>query len=190
MPSRLRAALVLLLTVGLLAFFLRGVDLGGVWEATRHADGRLLAVAIGVTMLTYALRALRWQYLLAPIGPTRFSTAFRTTVIGFAASFVLPARPGEVLRPYLLARHDGLPPTAAFATVILERLLDLVTVLLLFGLFVLLVDPASLSGEPALYRRGPPGGPPPAPAPGAGLGWVFLAAGPPPRAFGRGLPSS
>ena len=41
-------------------------------------------------MLTYTLRAFRWQYLLAPIGPTHFSTAFRTTVIGFAASFLLP----------------------------------------------------------------------------------------------------
>jgi hypothetical protein len=74
-------------------------------------------------------------------------------VIGFAASFLLPARPGEVLRPYLLARREGLPPTAAFATIILERLLDLVTVLLLFGVFVLVVDPASLSGDPALYGR-------------------------------------
>src|SRR5216684_9047660 len=112
MSSRLRAVLVLLLTVGLLGFFLYGVDLGGAWNATRHADGRLLLVGVFVTMLTYVLRAVRWQYLLAPIGPTRFSTAFRTTVMGFAASFLLPARPGEVLRPYLLARHEGLPPTA------------------------------------------------------------------------------
>ena len=181
MPSRLRAALVLVLTIGLLAFFLRGVDVGRVWEATRHADGRLLAVGIVVTMLTYALRAIRWQYLLAPIGATRFSTAFRTTVIGFAASFLLPARPGEVLRPYLLARHEGLPPTAAFATVILERLLDLVTVLLLFGLFVLLVDPASLSGDPAMYGRVKTGGLLAAAASVAGLAVFFVLAGHPER---------
>jgi uncharacterized protein (TIRG00374 family) len=181
MPSRLRAALVLALTIGLLAFFLRGVEFGRVWEATRHADGRPLVVGIFVTMLTYALRAVRWQYLLAPIGPTRFSTAFRTTVIGFAASFLLPARPGEVLRPYLLARHEGLPPTAAFATVILERLLDLVTVLLLFGLFVLLVDPASLSGDPAMYGRVKAGGLLAAAASLAGLAVFFVLAGHPER---------
>src|SRR6266567_5144853 len=126
MRSRLRTALVLALTIGLLAFFLRGVDLGGVWAATRHADARLLVLAVCVTLTTYALRAFRWQYLLAAIGPTHFLTAFRTTVIGFSASFLLPARPGEILRPYLLARREGLPPTAAFATIILERLLDLV----------------------------------------------------------------
>src|SRR5215813_11000797 len=158
MPSRLRAALVLVLTVGLLTFFLRGVDLHAVWTETRHADGWLLLLAVCLTLLTYTLRAFRWQYLLAPIGPTRFSTAFQTTVIGFAASFLLPARAGEVLRPYLLARREGLPPTACFATIILERLLDLVTVLLLFGAFVVLVAPASLSGDPVLYARVKAGG--------------------------------
>src|SRR5262249_60493408 len=127
-----------------------------------------LFLGVCVTMMTYALRAFRWQSLLAPIGPARFATAFRTTVIGFGARFLLPARPGEVLRPYLLARREGLPPTACFATILLERLLDLVTVLLLFGVFVVLVDPASLAGDPAMYapvttgaapspRRPPPG---------------------------------
>ncbi len=181
MPSRLRAALVLILTIGLLAFVFRGADPGRVWEATRHADGRLLVVGVFATMLTYALRAARWQYLLAPIGPTRFATAFRTTVIGFAASFLLPARPGEVLRPYLLARDEGLPPTAAFATVILERLVDLVTVLLLFGLFVLLIDPRSLSGDPALYGRVKAGGLLAAAASVTGLAVFFLLAGHPER---------
>jgi len=181
MTSRLRAALVLVLTAGLLAFFLRGVDLGAVWAETRHADGRLLALAVCLNMTTYALRAFRWQYLLASIGPTRFSIAFQTTVIGFAASFLLPARPGEVLRPYLLARRENLPPTAAFATIILERLLDLVTVLVLFGVFVLVVDPATLSGDPALYGRVKTGGLVAASGAVAGLVVFFFLAGHPER---------
>src|SRR5258708_5251311 len=185
MPSRLRAALVLILTIGLLAFVFRGADPGRVWEATRHAEGGVLVVGVFATMLTYALRAARWQYLLAPIGAPRFSTAFRTAVMGCAASFLLPARPGEVLRPYLLARHEGLPPTAAFATVILERLLDLVTVLLLFGLFVLLIDPRSLSGDPALYCRVKAGGLLGAGAAGTGLCRFFPRARHPQRRGGR-----
>ena len=60
-------------------------------------------------------------------------TPSRTTVIGFAASALLPARAGEVLRPYLLARRERLNAAAAFATIMLERLLDLATVLLLFS---------------------------------------------------------
>ncbi|HEY2432996.1 MAG TPA: lysylphosphatidylglycerol synthase transmembrane domain-containing protein [Vicinamibacterales bacterium] len=179
MRSRLRAVIVVLLTVGLLAYFLHGVPFGEVWSRTREADPRLLATAVAVTMMTYMLRAFRWQYLLAPIGPTRFTVAFQTTVIGFAASFLLPGRPGEVLRPYLLAKREGLPPTAAFATIILERLLDLVTVLMLFGLFVVAVDPASLSGDPALYARVKVGGLIAAGASVAGLIVFFFLAGHP-----------
>ncbi len=179
MRSRLRAAVVLLLTVGLLAFFLRGVNLAEVWEKTREADARLLVAGVCVTLMTYVLRAFRWQYLLAPIGRTRFSTAFPTTVMGFAASFLLPGRPGEVLRPYLLAKRENLPATACFATVILERLLDLITVLLLFGVFVLLVDPASLTGDPAMYGKVKTGGLVAAAASLAGLVVFFFLAGHP-----------
>ena len=181
MSSRLRTGLVLLLTIGLLAYFLHGVDLRAVWAETRRADGPSLVFAIGLVLATYALRALRWQYLLAPIGRTHFMNAYRTTVIGFAASFLLPARAGEVLRPYLLARREQLSPTAAFATIILERLLDLVTVLLLFGLFVVLVDPASLSGDPSMYARVKMGGLMAAGASIVGLGVLFALAGHPER---------
>ncbi len=107
------------------------------WAETRRANPMPLVLALVMTAVSYAVRAFRWQYLLAPIGATRFATAFRTTVIGFAATFLLPARAGEVIRPYLLARREGLNATAAFATIILERLLDLLVVLLLFAGFVL-----------------------------------------------------
>jgi len=148
MRPRVRTALILLVTVGLLAFFLRDADMAGVWAETRRADARLLVLALLVTFGTYAIRAWRWQSMLAPLGPTRFSTALRTTIIGFAASAVLPARAGEVLRPYLLARREHLNATAAFATIIIERLIDLATVLVLFGVFVFVVPEGGLRGDP------------------------------------------
>jgi uncharacterized protein (TIRG00374 family) len=153
MQSRVRTALLILLTLGLLGIFLRQVDLRQVGAEMLRANLLPLLLSVVMVLFTYVVRALRWQYLLAAIGPTHFGTAFRTTVIGFAATVLLPARAGEVLRPYLLARREGLNATAAFATIILERLLDLVTVLLLFGVFVVLVDPATLAGDPALYTR-------------------------------------
>lgn len=142
-----RTALIFLLTLGLLAFAFRNANLGMMWAETRAADPVLLLLAVAVTGLTYVIRAWRWQSLLAPIGATRFATAFRTTVIGFAASFLLPARAGEVLRPYLLAREEGLNATSAFATIILERLLDLATVLLLFAFFVFTVAPGVMTSD-------------------------------------------
>jgi uncharacterized protein (TIRG00374 family) len=147
MHPRVRTALIFLLTLGLLGIFLRSVNVSDVWAETRHANPVPLALAVAVTGVTYAIRAFRWQYLLAPIGPTHFVTAFKTTVIGFAATFLLPARAGEVIRPYLLARRERLNATAAFATIILERLIDLIAVLLLFAFFVLTSASSIVSGD-------------------------------------------
>jgi uncharacterized protein (TIRG00374 family) len=184
MQPRVRNALIILLTLGLLGAFLRSVDVADVWAEARRADALLLALAVAFTGATYALRAFRWQYLLAPIGATRFSTAFRTTVIGFAATFLLPARPGEVLRPFLLARREGLNATAAFATIILERLLDLITVLLLFAFFVLTAGPGVVAGDPSQFARVKFGGLLAAGASIFGAALLFVLAGHP-EAMGR-----
>jgi hypothetical protein len=69
-------------------------------------------------------------------GPHEFRTVLRTTVIGFAALAILPARVGDVLRPYLLARREGLATTATMATVVMERVLDLIAVLTLLAIYV------------------------------------------------------
>ncbi len=102
----------------------------GAGAARAAGPGHRGALLVG---LTYWVRAVRWQYLLAPIGPTRFRTAFRTTVIGFAALSLLPARAGDLLRPYLLARQEGLSAPATFATIVMERVLDLIAVLIAAG---------------------------------------------------------
>jgi glycosyltransferase 2 family protein len=141
MRTHLRTAVVVLLAVGLLGLFLRNADLRQVAGEMGRARLDLVALAVAVTGVTYLLRAWRWQYMLQPIGTVRFATAFRTTVIGFAANTVLPARAGEFLRPYLLARREGLSASSAFATIMLERVLDTVTVLLLFGAFLVAFDP-------------------------------------------------
>jgi uncharacterized protein (TIRG00374 family) len=133
---RLRTVLVTLLTIGLLAWFLKNASLSDIWMHVRAARTDLLVLSFIFVLLTYWARSIRWQYLLAPIGNTHFRNVFRTTVIGFAALSLLPARVGDVLRPYLLARQEGLPMSATFATVIMERVLDLSTVLALLALYV------------------------------------------------------
>ena len=176
-----RTALVVLLTLGLLAFSFRNVQLADVWAEARRADPLLLLLALAATGLTYVLRAWRWQTLLAPIGRTHFGNAFRATVIGFAASTLLPARAGEVIRPFLLARREGLNATSAFATVILERLLDLATVLLFFAAFVFTVGPGVMSGGPAELAAIKFWGAISAGAGVAGLAGLFALAGHPER---------
>ena len=137
MRRHLRTAIVIAFTVALMAFFLRSADLASVWSHVRHARIDLISAAFGAIAASYVVRVWRWQRLLAPIGQVGFATAAWATVIGFATTAVLPGRLGEVLRPYLLARRERLSASAALATVVLERLLDLIAVVLLFGVFLL-----------------------------------------------------
>src|SRR5882757_344662 len=141
MRSHLRTIIVLALAVGLVALFLRNVDLVRVGAAIVRARPQWLALSLASVFLNLAIRSLRWQFLLAPLGRTSFANSFRATAVGFAASSVLPARAGEVIRPYFLARQtkgaEGrMTATGAFATIILERLLDTLTVLVLLASFV------------------------------------------------------
>lgn len=125
-----------ILAIALLGWFLRGANLADVWRHVRTANVGLLVLALVFVSTTFWIRAFRWQQLLGPIGPTRFRTVFRSGVIGFAALSILPARVGDLLRPYLVARQDGLPFTSAFATIVMERVLDLIAVLALMAIYV------------------------------------------------------
>jgi uncharacterized protein (TIRG00374 family) len=146
--AHIRTAIVLLLAAGLLALFLRNVDLGAVVRAILDANVGWLAASLVLMSINLVIRAIRWQYLLSPLGRTSFGNAFRATAVGFAANSVLPARAGEVIRPYFLARHEGKSATGAFATVILERLLDMIVVLLLLGVFVLFFGDTARATDP------------------------------------------
>ena len=180
MRRHVRAAAVLALAVGLMAFFLRGAELERIAAAVRGARWELLGAALVVTCATYGVLAIRWCRLLRPLGPVRFRVALRATVMGFAASAILPGRVGEVLRPYVLARREGLSASAALATIVLERLLDVLAVLALLGVAVLDGSPGGDAGAGLLVavRSG-------AAVAGVaavvGLGAAFLAAGHPDR---------
>jgi glycosyltransferase 2 family protein len=134
--NRVRTVSVSILAIALLAWFLRDANLADVWMHVREARLDLLLLAIVFIAATLWIRTIRWRYLLAPIGRTRFRTVFRAGVIGFAALAILPARVGDLLRPYLVAKQDGLPVSATFATIIMERVLDLIAVLALMALYV------------------------------------------------------
>jgi uncharacterized protein (TIRG00374 family) len=136
MRSPFRTVVVLAVAAILLAVFLRDVDFWRVMAEIARARPEWLALSVLTMFANLAIRAYRWQYLLDPLGHVRFGSAFRATAVGFAASTVLPARAGEVIRPYFLARRERMSATGAFATIILERLLDVVTVLALLVVYV------------------------------------------------------
>ena len=134
-PRARRLLLGVVLGIGLLALFFRGLDGRAILEAFGRADRLYLAGVVVVTVGTYLARAWRWGYLLRPLARVPLMRLFSITNVGFATGLVIP-RAGEVVRPYLVARHHGLQTSAAFASIILERLFDLIVVLGLFASFL------------------------------------------------------
>lgn len=181
MRSHIRAFVVLALAVGLLALFLHNVDLRLVAADIARARPAWLMLSLATMVLNLAIRALRWQYLLEPLGPTTFGNAFRATAVGFAASSVLPARAGEFIRPYFLARHERFSATGAFATIVLERLLDTVTVLVLLALFVFVFGRDMSEANPMAFRGLKWAGAVAAAAAVGALAVLFVLAGDPAR---------
>lgn len=152
MRLQIRTLVVLTLAVGLLALFLHNVDLWRVATDIARAHPAWLLLSLSTTFATLVVRTVRWQYLLAPLGDASFGNAFRATAVGFAASSVLPARAGEVIRPYFLSRLEPMSATGAFATIILERLLDTITVLVLLAFFVVAFGHEVGAANPAAFR--------------------------------------
>ncbi len=103
-----------------------------------------------VILLTYLGRALRWRVMVLPIRPDAgIGNIFVATVIGFTA-IVFFGRAGELVRPYLIAAKERVPFSSQMAAWLLERVLDLLMVLLIFGVALSQVPKTGLTPGPHL----------------------------------------
>jgi len=87
--------------------------------------------AIVIILLSYVFRAYRWQALLEPSLKVNVGGLYSPMMVGFMGNF-LPARAAEILRPYLLSKKYDITFTAAFASIVVERLFDMIILLLIF----------------------------------------------------------
>ncbi|HEV2706021.1 MAG TPA: lysylphosphatidylglycerol synthase transmembrane domain-containing protein [Pyrinomonadaceae bacterium] len=134
-------------------WFGRDLEWAKVWTALKSSDWRLIGVAVAIICVTYMLRAYRWRALLAPLARgASLRELFAATVIGYGAIFLL-GRAGEVARPaFLPLRERRVRPAAAFVTIAVERLYDMVAVVLMFAANLLILRmPAG--GDAVLYSR-------------------------------------
>jgi uncharacterized protein (TIRG00374 family) len=92
-----------------------------------------LFLSIVVIYGCYAVRALRWQLFQGNLGSSRFWVIYEMTLAGFAAIFIL-GRPGEPVRPLLLARKEKLPIADMFGIYALERLFDTASTAVIAGI--------------------------------------------------------
>lgn len=101
-------------------------------------DAIYLIPYMALVVAEVLIRALKWQVLLLPIQRCSFWKLNSATVIGLMANNVLPARAGEFVRAYAGARLERIPYSMSFATVVLDRVLDGLTVSAIFLVVVLL----------------------------------------------------
>jgi glycosyltransferase 2 family protein len=115
-----------------------------------HVNWAWLIASIVLILLTYWGRALRWEVMLRPLGHAlTIRKLTYDTAIGFTA-VVLLGRAGEVVRPYLISVSAGVPFSSQVAAWMLERILDLLAVLLLFGFALAWIPSRGLALGPAL----------------------------------------
>ena len=100
--------------------------------------GYVVPIAL-IAVYSIVVRCQRWQLLLRPVGTIPMMPLLSATAIGFLCNMVLPLRVGEVVRPVLLARRTEVPVSSVLASVLLERLLDMLTILVFLGLVMTLV---------------------------------------------------
>lgn len=131
---RARTALVWAIAVAVTVLFgwlaIRGVDLGEVRRSLRESEPLWLGASLAVLALAIFVRAVRWRALFEPATRPRLGPVSAATLVGLAVNSVLPLRAGEAARVIALGR-SGSSRSETFATIALERVLDVFCLLLL-----------------------------------------------------------
>lgn len=124
-------------SVLLLVLLLRKIDLSTLLDALGRLELRYLAAAILLTFFSFGMRAVRWRYLLILERPLPLVSLYAATIIGYMANNLFPARLGEFIRAWVLAERERLPGATVFASLVIDRLFDGLSVMVMLA-FVLL----------------------------------------------------
>jgi uncharacterized protein (TIRG00374 family) len=128
----IRVAVGLFAGAGLVAVFLRLVNIGAVWRHLTHLSIGYALLAGGVFVTAYVARGLRWRCLMAP-SQVSVARAVAIYQVGIFLNWLLPIRGGEVAMSLLLRRSNGVPVSRSFAAVSMDKAMDLVPVVVLLA---------------------------------------------------------
>lgn len=134
MKAKLTILLGVLVGAALFAYALKGVDFSRLSEACRQADYFFLALVIIANLFETFMRGVKWKILLDPANKVRLWDSFRMEAAGLALNNVLPFRLGEILRGTAGAGVFRIPVVTVFATIVAERALDVVALVLLLAI--------------------------------------------------------
>ncbi len=147
--KKLSAWLGVVVSVAIIVVMLVMVPWGDVFREMRRAEPWYFVPVVIATLLNLYLRALRWHYLLPASEPVPTMKLYGIFMIANLATFLLPMRAGEIVRPALLARQSSHRFSVGFASVLIERFFDLAMVLLSFFMVMFFVPEV-----PALLLKG------------------------------------
>jgi len=120
-----------LAVAALLWWFLRGISLGQVIVEIRGARMSYVSAAVALSLTGFLFRILRWRFLLSPLEWVRLSSLGSAVFIGWAVTAILPGRLGEIARAVQIRRRTAVRASAALGTIVLERALDVLALLIL-----------------------------------------------------------
>jgi glycosyltransferase 2 family protein len=123
----------LLLSTILVYLSIRGIDFGKVIEGFHAVRYGYVLLFILLVLTQQTLRSVRWGMMLSPLEKVDQISLFSVTSVGFLAIIAVPARLGELARPYLITKKSRIRMTAALGTILVERAFDSITVLFIFG---------------------------------------------------------
>lgn len=115
----------------LMTFLFRNLETEQLLAVLKDMNLLLIVLAVFSTFANYFFRAVRWKYLLAPIFSAGLGNLYSSTIIGYMANNILPARLGEIVRAYILARKERVSLTPVLASLVIDRLCDGFMVLLM-----------------------------------------------------------
>lgn len=149
-----------LIGIGISLFFLvllfRKIDLNQLLATLKTLDYRYLAAAVIVTLISFCSRAIRWHYLILPQKRAKPRNLLSATIICYMANNLLPARLGEFARAIVFANKEGLEVSRVFASLVIDRLFDgfSVLVILVITFFIVQLPPGMEGLQQGLVTGG------------------------------------
>lgn len=109
-------------------------------EVLGHLNPLYIMPALFFYLLSFVFRTFRWKIMMRSVQDIRMRSLFSYIVIGYMANNLLPARLGEVVRAYVTGKKEGMSRSSAFASVILERLFDGLTIVMILVILMFSTD--------------------------------------------------
>lgn len=145
MNKRINIIIGILISAVFVYFAFRRVELTEIIFSIRRVNYLWVIPNVVVVIITMVIRAERWRYILQPLREYEMKQLFPPVMIGFMANNVLPVRLGEVVRAYSLGVKTGESRSSIFATVVIERIFDSLSLMAIFWLVFLFIPfPAAI----------------------------------------------